>query len=117
MRRAKSDWTLKVRVWVHRNGQKVLGPGRAELLGHILRLHSISAAAKQMNMSYRGAWGLVRSTKEGGGESYVEVPAGGPGGGGASLTPLGVAALARYRRIVRRLAQATPKSILPATGK
>jgi len=37
-------WTLKIRVWVERDGIKVLGPGRADLLELIHRLHSISAA-------------------------------------------------------------------------
>ena len=55
----KSRWGLKVRVWVERDGRKVLGPGRVELLGHIDRLRSITAAAKQMGMSYRRAWELV----------------------------------------------------------
>jgi molybdate transport system regulatory protein len=98
-------WGLKVRVWVERNGQKVLGPGRVELLGHIDRHRSISAAAKQMNMSYRRAWGLVRDMNEAAGEPLVEVTAGGVGGGGASLTDRGREAIALYQRIIERFTQ------------
>ena len=65
-------WTFKVRVWIERGGEKVLGPGRIELLGHIDRLHSISAAAKQMKMSYRRAWSLVKSINDAAGEALVE---------------------------------------------
>ncbi len=64
-------WGLKVRVWVERDGRKVLGPGRAELLEQIDKLHSISAAAKAMNMSYRRAWELVRDTNEAAGVELV----------------------------------------------
>ena len=65
----KPGWGLKVRVWVERGGKKVLGPGRVELLGHIDRQRSISAAAKQMNMSYRRAWELVQAMNDAAGES------------------------------------------------
>src|SRR5262245_63147146 len=89
----KPGWGLKVRVWVERDGKKVLGPGRAELLGHIERHRSISAAARQMNMSYRRAWSLVRDMNEAAGEALVEVTTGGAGGGGATLTARGKEAL------------------------
>jgi molybdate transport system regulatory protein len=102
----KPGWGLKVRVWVERDGEKVLGPGRVELLGHIDRHRSISAAAKRMSMSYRRAWGLVRSMNAAAGEPLVEVSTGGPGGGGATLTPRGKEAIALYQRIVERLARA-----------
>jgi molybdate transport system regulatory protein len=46
---------------VERAGQAVLGPGRLKLLESINRCHSISAAARQMGMSYRHAWVLVQA--------------------------------------------------------
>lgn len=101
----KPGWGLKVRVWVERDGVKVLGPGRVELLGHIDRHRSISAAAKQMDMSYRRAWTLVRDMNEAAGEPLVELATGGTGGGGASLTARGKEAIALYRRIVKRFAK------------
>src|ERR671936_193437 len=79
-------WGLKVRVWVERDGRKVLGRGRVELLSLIDRHRSISAAARAMHMSNRRAWGLVRDMNAAAGEPLVEVSAGGPGGGGAALT-------------------------------
>ncbi|MBN9118944.1 MAG: LysR family transcriptional regulator [Planctomycetes bacterium] len=99
----KPGWGLKVRVWVERDGKKVLGPGRVELLGHIESLHSISAAAKKMNMSYRRAWTLVRDMNTAAGEPLVEVTTGGAGGGGAALTARGKEAVALYQRLVARL--------------
>ena len=102
----KPGWGLKVRVWVERDGTKVLGPGRVELLRHIGEHHSISAAAKQMNMSYRRAWTLVRDMNAAAGEPLVELTTGGAGGGGATVTPRGREAIALYQRLVERLARA-----------
>ena len=36
-----------------------MGPGKAELLSHIEATGSISAAAREMGMSYRRAWMLA----------------------------------------------------------
>ncbi|WP_020476050.1 winged helix-turn-helix domain-containing protein [Zavarzinella formosa] len=113
----KPDWKLKVRAWVEKDGRKILGPGRVELLGHIDRLRSISAAAKQMNMSYRRAWGLVKDMNEAAGGPLVEVTTGGSGGGGAVLTPLGQQSIALYQQILDHLAKAASDLEKPASKK
>jgi molybdate transport system regulatory protein len=105
---------LKVRVWVERDGRKVLGPGRAELLQHIDHERSISAAAKRMNMSYRRAWELVRDMNEAAGVPLVEASTGGPGGGGASITPQGHEAIRLYRSLVARFTRTADGVGLPA---
>jgi molybdate transport system regulatory protein len=74
-----------------------IGPGRADLLDHIARTGSISAAGKAMGMSYKRAWGLVQALNEGFGRPLVETARGGAGQGGAQLTALGQEVLARYR--------------------
>ena len=79
-----AGWGLRIRVWVERDGEKILGPGRVELLELIDRHRSIAAAAKQMKMSYRRAWQLVQAVNAAAGEPYVEATAGGAGGGGAT---------------------------------
>ena len=114
---SKPGWGLKVRVWVERNGKKVLGPGRVELLGLIDRHRSISAAARRMNMSYRRAWSLVRDMNEAAGEPLVEVTTGGSGGGGAALTPRGKEAVALYEQLVGRLARAAAEVTSPKSRK
>ena len=113
----KPGWGIKVRVWVERNGRKVLGRGRAELLGLIDRHRSISAAAREMGMSYRRAWGLVRDMNAAAGEPLVEVTTGGPGGGGAALTRRGMEAVALYQRLVARLARVAGKHARPRSRK
>lgn len=78
-----------------------IGPGRADLLEGIARTGSISAAGKEMGMSYKRAWSLVQALNEGFGKPLVETARGGAAQGGALLTPLGEDVLARYRAMQR----------------
>lgn len=78
-----------------------VGPGRADLLEGIARTGSISAAGKDMGMSYKRAWSLVQALNEGFGKPLVETARGGAAQGGALLTPLGEEVLARYRAMER----------------
>jgi molybdate transport system substrate-binding protein len=90
-------WTVGLRVWIERAGQAILGQGRAELLAGIERWHSISAASRQLGMSYRHAWLLVQRINEAAGQPLVETATGGVRGGGARLTPLGQWAVSVFR--------------------
>ncbi|MFZ5574861.1 MAG: winged helix-turn-helix domain-containing protein [Pseudomonadota bacterium] len=74
-----------------------IGPGKADLLDAIARSGSISAAAREMNMSYRRAWLLVDTMNRCFRSPLVEAAKGGSGGGGARITELGLDVLARYR--------------------
>lgn len=74
-----------------------MGPGKADLLDAIARTGSISAAAREMNMSYRRAWLLVDTMNHCFRSPLVEAAKGGSGGGGARITELGQDVLARYR--------------------
>ena len=74
-----------------------IGPGKAELLRLIEEMGSISAAAREMGMSYRRAWTLVETMNGAFREPVVEAAIGGRGGGGARVTDFGREALNRYR--------------------
>jgi molybdate transport system substrate-binding protein len=100
-----SDWAVGLRAWVERRGHVILGKGRLELLEAIDRWHSISAAARQIGMSYRHAWLLVQSINEAAGEPLVQAATGGPRGGGATLTPRGRTAMAVFRELQDQLQQ------------
>lgn len=76
-----------------------LGPGRAVLLEAIADTGSISAAARQMGMSYRRAWNLVDAMNKEFRTPVVETSAGGRRGGGAVVTELGREVVRRYRSI------------------
>lgn len=87
---------LRGRLWIEAPEGTFLGLGRVRLLQNIQQLGSISAAAKSMKMSYRQAWGLVKAMNEHSPSPLVERSTGGKGGGGATLTPTGVAAIELY---------------------
>ncbi|WP_188529738.1 winged helix-turn-helix domain-containing protein [Sinisalibacter lacisalsi] len=78
----------------------MMGPGKAELLERIARCGSIAAAGREMGMSYKRAWMLIETLNAMFREPLVERVRGGPGGGGAELTPAGQEVLALYRAIV-----------------
>jgi molybdenum ABC transporter molybdate-binding protein len=106
------DWTVGFRIWVERSGRTVLGNGRLQLLEAIDRCRSISAAARQLRMSYRRAWLLVQSVNEAAGQPLVVAATGGSGGGGAQLTPQGHQAVAIFRQLQQHLRQ-NAEAILP----
>lgn len=76
-----------------------VGPGKADLLEAIGRTGSISAAGREMGMSYRRAWLLVEALNDSFVEPLVISKRGGPAGGGAELTPFGEDVLRRYREM------------------
>lgn len=76
---------------------RAIGPGKIKLLEMIDALGSISAASRRMGMSYRRAWLLVDSLNRSFREPLVISHAGGAHGGGAALTPQGVAVVRHYR--------------------
>lgn len=82
-----------------------IGPGKAALLEVIDKTGSISAAAREMGMSYRRAWSLVDRMNVDFTGPLVEKVAGGRGGGGARLSPLGRDVLARYQVIEAKAAK------------
>jgi molybdate transport system regulatory protein len=76
-----------------------LGPGKIALMELISKHGSISAAGKEMGMSYRRAWLLVDEINHIFREPLVETQLGGSGGGGARLSRLGRDVVGRYRAI------------------
>jgi molybdate transport system regulatory protein len=70
------------------------------LLAGIARTGSISAAGRELGMSYRRAWLLVEAVNTMFARSAVRASAGGAHGGGAALTPFGEELLEAYQRLV-----------------
>lgn len=81
-----------------------IGPGKADLLEAISRTGSISAAGREMGMSYRRAWMLADVMNTSFAGPLVGTATGGQKGGGAQLTELGVEVLRRYRAIEAKAA-------------
>ncbi len=104
--RWSADWEVAVRVWIERQGKTLLGEGLADLLGAIEQTRSISAAARQIGISYRHAWLLVQGGNEAAGEPLVAAAVGGVKGGGAQLTPRGKLSLEIYSQLREQVGQA-----------
>lgn len=97
---------LIVRIDLGEHGK--LGPGKLMLLQKIDELGSISAAGREMKMSYRQAWGLIHQLNGAFREPVVRSQAGGEMGGGARLTEFGKLLLMHCNAMVsstRRIAQ------------
>ena len=89
-------WEGRLRLWVVIDGLNALGPGKVRLLDAIAGTRSLSAAAKQLRMSYRAAWKHLRFIEDRTGITVVEPRRGGRAGGGTELTAEGKALLRAY---------------------
>ena len=88
-----------------------VGPGKIALLEAIQATHSITQAAKSLDMSYRRAWMLIDQLNGSLRKPAVASANGGKDGGGSELTAVGVALVAVYRRIEERAATACADDI------
>lgn len=90
---------VQFRLRIKRGDVIAIGPGKVNLLEAIARTGSISAAGRELNMSYRRAWLLVDEINRSLTEPAVSAAAGGAKGGGTSLTPVGEELVRRYRAV------------------
>jgi molybdate transport system regulatory protein len=97
----KSDRAFP-RVRIRIGDEMVLGPGKVDLLESIGRTGSISAAGRELGMSYRRAWLLADALNHMFPEPLVTASPGGSRGGGAKLTDYGRGVAAAYRRVEKR---------------
>ncbi|TAL55637.1 LysR family transcriptional regulator [Pandoraea sp.] len=94
-----SEIGYDLRVRIRCGEARVLGPGKVQLLQAIEQTGSISAAARQLGMSYRRAWLLVEAMNRDFREPVVTRHIGGVAGGGANVTPFGHTVLEAYARL------------------
>lgn len=101
-------------IWFRSGGQDWGSRKRMALLEAIDQEGSITAAAKKVGLSYKGAWDAVDTMNNVAGEPLVQSSTGGQRGGGATLTARAKALLASYRvlhteheRFMSRLAAAS----------
>ena len=90
---------LKFRIRITKGDDIAVGPGKVALLEAIIDSGSITAAAKQLGMSYRRAWLLVDTMNHVFASPVVETAKGGPLGGKTVVTALGEEVIRRYRTI------------------
>jgi len=95
----------------------ILGPGKVDLLEAIERKGSISAASREMGMSYRRAWLLVDALNQMFKSPLVVASPGGARGGGAHITEFGKEIAAAYRRIEEKTRVAIAEELAPLDPK
>jgi molybdate transport system regulatory protein len=64
---------IKYKIWIEKNGKVIFGKGRDEILKSIEEQHSLNAAAKELGMSYRAAWGRLKASEERMEKKLVEI--------------------------------------------
>ena len=92
-------------------GEPAMGPGKARLVSLIESTGSISAAAREMGMSYRRAWLLVEALNSSFSEAVITTSTGGKRGGGASVTPFGKRIVDAYYRMESKASAAIDADI------
>ncbi len=88
---------VRLRLRIRRGEIVAVGPGKVALLEAIAATGSISAAARQLDMSYRRAWLLLDELNQALREPATTAAQGGEHGGGTCLTRSGRAVVRHYR--------------------
>ena len=105
----RDNMSIKIRLM---SGNDIaMGPGKADLLEAIEKTGSISAAAREMKMSYRRSWQLVDTMNACFKKPLVEKIKGGHQRGGATLTPTGSEVLRQYRDIQEKAEKSARKDM------
>ena len=97
---------VRLTVRIDFGADRALGPGKIRLLEAIGKTGSISRAGRALGMSYRRAWLLIDDMNRSFRAPVVATQPGGVRGGGAELTPFGVALIENYRAIETQAAAA-----------
>jgi molybdate transport system regulatory protein len=92
------DIFLNHNVWLETRGEDVVISAEGlDLLVAVEEVSSIVTAAKNLKISYRKAWGLLREVEDMIGFKLIEKHRGGAEGGKTLLTKEGTALVAAYR--------------------
>ena len=101
-----NDGDLSASLILRRGGLARVGQERVALIEAIESLGSISAAAKQLGLSYKGAWDGVQALNNLFDAPLVVANAGGKAGGAAVVTPRGQAVIRAFREVEREIGAA-----------
>jgi molybdate transport system regulatory protein len=96
---------IQCKIWLERNEEVLFGRGRLELLRGIRAHGSLAETARHLGMSYRAAWGRLKSSEERLGHKLAEkVPAEGRGQK-LILTPLAEALIDDFLELEKLVAR------------
>lgn len=92
-----AELSPKSNFWAEIDGEVVLSDWRVQLLQAIDEAGSITGAAQQLDIPYKLAWERIHEMERRLGQPLVDAQVGGAGGGGATLTPLALDLIRRWR--------------------
>jgi molybdate transport system regulatory protein len=107
------SFTTNGKIWLEVNNEKVLGPGRVELMERIHASGSIRQAALQMKMSYKQAWALIQHINAHFSDPVVISHRGGKGGGNATVTEKGLHLIKEFHLLKKKFQIFLAKNTLP----
>ena len=100
----EKEFQLYSRFWIKNSkGEDIIGNGKVRLLEAVDLTNSISAAAKEMGMSYRKAWGDIKNVEDNLGFKITEKVRGGKDGGGTVLSDKGKKFIKNYKLMQKEL--------------
>jgi molybdate transport system regulatory protein len=97
--KSSREVSVQLRIRILAGQEIALGPGKVELLWLVQETHSISEAARQMEMSYMRAWSLIQTMNHCFKTPVVQTMRGGSKRGGALLTETGERLVALYGQL------------------
>jgi len=110
-RKASGSLNPYFRLWLSTGGDATpFGHGRWQLLAAIDRRGSLRAAAAELGISYRKAWGDLHETEQALGVQLIETRRGGRDGGLTRLTADGRRWLAAYGRFRARVERSVARA-------
>jgi molybdate transport system regulatory protein len=101
-----NDGDFSASLILKRGGLARVGLERIVLLEAVARLGSISAAAKDVGLSYKGAWDGIQALNNLFDAPLVSAAPGGRGGGAAQVTARGEAVIRAFRAAEREIGAA-----------
>ncbi|TVM16453.1 ModE family transcriptional regulator [Oceanidesulfovibrio indonesiensis] len=105
--RTDSHPVIRLRLWLETEEGVMLGLGRLLLLEAIRDEGSLKRAAERLGMSYRAAWGKLKTTEEALEQPLLEKTS---GGRGFTLTPFAADLVTRFRTLYNEVEQKAASS-------
>jgi molybdate transport repressor ModE-like protein len=94
------DIFLRYEIWLESLGKETVLNGEGfSLLQEIEKTGSLTGAARNLEISYRKAWGIMREVEQHLGFPLVDRRRGGAAGGRSNLSPEGIQLLRAYRSL------------------
>jgi molybdate transport system regulatory protein len=100
------DGELSASLVLRRGAMARVGLERIALLEAVGELGSITAAAKRLELSYKGAWDAIQALNNLFDAPLIAASAGGKAGGTATITPRGHAVIGAFREVEREIGAA-----------